>query len=328
MAVIEIVGAHKTYRRWRKPPERAVQGLDLTVEAGGVFGFLGPNGSGKTTTIRLLLGLVRPDSGSLHMLGRSVPAELPLVMGRVGALVETPLFFPNFTGRVNLALLARASNIPKARIDEMLELVDLQGRADDRVKGYSLGMKQRLGIAAALLKNPELLILDEPGNGLDAAGIREVRQLIKHLGTIGVTVLLSSHQLGEVQQVCDRVAIMSHGRVIASGSVSDLLATGTTGDVRVRLGDTSMGATVLRSAGFTVTALEGDDDGWRVGGVGDPALVTKALSEAGLYLRELSPIAADLESVFLDLTADGADGTAGETETTARSVVEQNPVGR
>ncbi len=223
-AAVEVRGAHKTYRRWRKPPEHAVRGLDLTVEAGGVFGFLGPNASGKTTTIRLLLGLVRPDSGTLRVLGRSVPAQLPMVIGRVGALVETPLFFPNFSGRRNLALLARASNVPTARVQQMLELVDLAGRADDRVKGYSLGMKQRLGIAAALLKNPELLILDEPGNGLDAAGIREVRELIKRLGVSGVTVLLSSHQLGEVQQVCDRVAIMSHGQVIASGSVTELLA--------------------------------------------------------------------------------------------------------
>ena len=300
MAVVEIRGANKTYRRWRKPPEQAVRGLDLTVEAGGVFGFLGPNGSGKTTTIRLLLGLVRPDSGSLKMLGRSVPGELPLVMGRVGSLVETPLFFPNFSGRLNLSLLAKASGIPPNRVDEMLELVDLRGRADDRVKGYSLGMKQRLGIAAALLKNPELLILDEPGNGLDAAGIREVRELIKHLGTTGVTVLLSSHQLGEVQQVCDRVAIMSHGQVIASGSVAQLLATNTSGDVRVRLADPIAGRDVLLRNGFAVTAM---DDSWRVGGVTDPAAVTKALSEAGLYLTELSPIAADLESVFLDLTA-------------------------
>ncbi len=303
MAVVEIRGAHKTYRRWRKPPEHAVRGLDLTVEAGGVFGFLGPNGSGKTTTIRLLLGLVRPDAGSLSLLGRSVPEQLPEVIGRVGSLVETPLFFPNFTGRRNLMLLARASNIPAARVDQMLELVDLSGRADDRVKGYSLGMKQRLGIAAALLKNPELLILDEPGNGLDAAGIREVRELVKRLGASGVTVLLSSHQLGEVQQVCDRVAIMSRGQVIASGSVAELLATRTTGDVRVRLADAQRGREVLQRAGFTVLPAE---DSWRVGGVSDPALVTKALSDAGLYLTELSPVGADLESVFLDLTSDTA----------------------
>ena len=311
-AVVQVRGAHKTYRRWRKPPEHAVRGLDLTVEAGGVFGFLGPNGSGKTTTIRLLLGLVRPDSGSLQLWGRSVPAELPSVIGRVGALVETPLFFPNFTGRRNLTLLTQASNIPAARVQQMLELVDLAGRAEDRVKGYSLGMKQRLGIAAALLKNPELLILDEPGNGLDAAGIREVRELIKTLGASGVTVLLSSHQLGEVQQVCDRVAIMSHGQVIASGSVSELLASRTTGDVRVRLADPLQGRTVLEAAGFTVTALE---DAWRVGGVTDPALVTKVLSTAGLYLTELSPIAADLESVFLALT--GLTGDTPDTDAAA-----------
>ncbi len=304
MAVVEIHGAHKSYRRWRKPPEHAVRGLDLVVEPGGVFGFLGPNGSGKTTTIRLLLGLVRPDAGSLTLLGRSVPHELPLVIGRVGSLVETPLFFPNFSGHRNLNLLAHASNIPPGRVQQMLELVDLAGRADDRVKGYSLGMKQRLGIAAALLKNPELLILDEPGNGLDAAGIREVRELIKHLGTTGVTVLLSSHQLGEVQQVCDRVAIMSHGQVIASGSVHELLASRTTGDMRVRLADPIRGRDVLQRAGFTVSPFE---DSWRVGGVTDPALVTKALSDTGLYLTELSPISADLESVFLDLTAEPAD---------------------
>ena len=183
----------------------------------------------------------------------------------------------------------------------MLELMDLTGRADDRVKGYSLGMKQRLGIAAALLKNPELLILDEPGNGLDAAGIREVRELIKKLGSTGVTVLLSSHQLGEVQQVCDRVAIMSHGQVIAAGSVAELLAAGTSGDVKIRLPDAAAGAEVLTRAGYTVTAL---DDGWRVGGVRDPSQLTKVLSDAGLYLSELSPIAADLESIFLDLTAE------------------------
>ncbi|MGI8416813.1 MAG: ABC transporter ATP-binding protein [Nakamurella sp.] len=317
MAVIEVSGAHKTYRRWRKPPEHAVRGLDLTVEPGGVFGFLGPNGSGKTTTIRLLLGLVRPDAGSLKMLGRSVPTELPLVIGRVCALVETPLFFPNFSAHRNLSLLAGASKIPAARVAQMLELVGLTERADDRVKGYSLGMKQRLGIAAALLKNPELLILDEPGNGLDAAGIREVRELIKRLGSIGVTVLLSSHQLGEVQQVCDRVAIMSKGQVIASGSVAELLAAKTTGDVLVRLADQAAARQVLQRAGLTVTD---QDDGLRVGNASDPAAVTRILSDAGLYLTELSPIGADLESVFLDLTGGPAadPDAAGPPKTVER----------
>lgn len=307
-SVVEVRGAHKTYRRWRKPPEHAVRGLNLDVESGGVFGFLGPNGSGKTTTIRLLLGLVRADAGELRLLGRRVPDELPQVIGQVGALVETPLFFPNFTGRRNLRLLADASGIPASRVEEMLEFVSLTERASDRVKGYSLGMKQRLGIAAALLKNPRLLILDEPGNGLDAAGIREVRELIRQLGASGVTVLLSSHQLAEVQQVCDRVAIMSHGQVIAEGSVADLLASRTSGDVRVRVPDPAAARSVLERAGFTVTAL---DDAWQVAGVSDPGQVTKALSEAGHYLTELAPIAADLESVFLDLTSGAGLADAG-----------------
>jgi ABC-2 type transport system ATP-binding protein len=160
-------------------------------------------------------------------------------------------------------------------------------------------MKQRLGIAAALLKKPRLLILDEPGNGLDAAGIREVRELVKLLGRNGVTVLLSSHQLSEVQQVCDRVAIMSRGQVIAGGSVSELLAGGASGDLRVRVPQPAVARDVLERAGFTVSPL---GDAWRVGGVSDPGQVTRLLSEAGQYLTELTPIAADLESVFLDLT--------------------------
>jgi ABC-2 type transport system ATP-binding protein len=320
MPIVEIRDAHKTYRRWRKPAEHAVRGLNLDVEAGGVFGFLGPNGSGKTTTIRLLLGLVRADSGSMRVLGQPVPAQLPQVIGRIGSLVETPLFFPNFSGRRNLSLLADASAIDSRRVDELLDFVGLTSRAGDRVKGYSLGMKQRLGIAAALLKNPELLILDEPGNGLDAAGIREVRELIVRLGASGVTVLLSSHQLSEVQQVCDRVAIMSHGKVISSGSVAELLASGTSGDVRVRLADPAGGRTVLERAGFTVSSLP---DAWRVGGVSDPAAVTKALCDAGHYLSELSPIGADLESVFLDLTAEAEQPPIGPPPT-----AEPVPAGR
>lgn len=305
--VIEIYGAHKTYRRWRKPAEHAVRGLDMVVEPGGVFGFLGPNGSGKTTTIRLLLGLIRADSGLLRVLGERVPQGLPRVIGRVGALVETPLFLPGFSGRRNLSLLASASGIERARVQQMLDLVGLGQRADDRVKTYSLGMKQRLGIASALLKDPELLILDEPGNGLDAAGIREVRELIKRLGASGVTVLLSSHQLSEVQQICDRVAIMSRGRVVAAGSVADLLAAGSTGEMRVRLPDLEAGRAVLQRHGFSVTA---NDGALEVGGVADPADVTKALADAGLYLTELTPVAANLESVFLELTATTSDRPA------------------
>ena len=300
MTVIEVAGAHKTYKRRRKPPERALNGLDLHVESGGVHGFLGPNGSGKTTTIRMLLGLIRADAGEMRVLGEPVPRALPDVIGDIGALVETPLFFPNFSGRLNLRLLAETAGVPRERVEECLELVDLRERADDRFKGYSLGMKQRLGIAAALLKNPRLLILDEPSNGLDPAGIREVRELIQRLGRERrTTVFLSSHLLAEVQQVCDHVTILARGRCVATGPVQEVLAGKATSDVRLRVPDPVGAKSVLDAAGFSVTGM---GDAWRIHGVADPSTVTRALAERGHYLTELSPIQADLESVFLELT--------------------------
>jgi ABC-2 type transport system ATP-binding protein len=302
MSVIEVRGAHKTYRRLRKPPERALNGLDLEVPPGGVHGFLGPNGSGKTTTIRMLLGLIRADAGELRLLGRPVPQDLPQVIGDVGALVETPLFFPSFSGRLNLRLLAETAGVSRSRVEECLETVGLRDRADDRFRGYSLGMKQRLGIAAALLKRPRLLVLDEPSNGLDPAGIREVRELIRQLGADGrTTVFLSSHQLAEVQQVGDRVAILARGRCVAAGPVSEVLAGQATGDVRLRVGDPAQARAVLEAAGYRLSSL---GDAWAVHGVTDPAHVTRTLAEAGHYLTELTPIAADLESAFLEITRD------------------------
>ncbi len=300
MTVIEVVGAHKAYRRRGKPAHKALDGLDLHVATGGVHGFLGPNGSGKTTTIRMLLGLVRADAGSLELLGKPVPQALPEVLGGVGALVETPLFFPNFTGRLNLQLLADTAGVPATRVEECLELVGLRDRADERFRGYSLGMKQRLGIAAALLKQPRLLILDEPSNGLDPAGIREVRELVQQLGRDGrTTVFLSSHLLAEIQQVCDSVSIMARGRCVATGPVAQVLAGGGAGDLRLQVPDQRRATSVLQQAGFAVTDHEG---ALRVHGVEDPAEVTRALALENLYLTELSTIVADLESVFLDLT--------------------------
>ena len=232
ISVIEVHGATKTYRRRGKPALRALDNVELVVEAGGVHGFLGPNGSGKTTTIRALLGLVRVDSGELRLLGHDVPTELPHAIASVGALVETPLFFPGFTGRLNLRLLADIAGVSPARVEECLEIVDLRERADERFKGYSLGMKQRLGIAAALLKTPRLLILDEPSNGLDPAGIKDTRDLIRRLGADGrTTVFLSSHLLAEVEQVCDHVSIMAKGRCVASGPVREVLTRRATGEV-------------------------------------------------------------------------------------------------
>jgi ABC-2 type transport system ATP-binding protein len=298
-SVIEVSGAQKSYTRFRKPPHKAVDNLDLDVAEGGVHGFLGPNGSGKTTTIRMLLGLVKPDAGEVRLLGRPVPEGLPEVIGGVGALVETPLFFPQFSGRLNLELLATVAELPKERVDEALERVGLADRGDDRVKGYSLGMRQRLGIAAALMKRPRLLILDEPSNGLDPAGIREVRELIRALGTRGVTVFLSSHLLGEVEQVCDTVDILVRGHRIASGSVKEVLATKATGEVRVRTADLTLAAETLQNAGMAVTV---HPDHLVVANVTDPAAITKTLAGKRQYVSELAPQLASLESVFLELT--------------------------
>jgi ABC-2 type transport system ATP-binding protein len=312
-AAIEVRGLHKTYRRGRRPPERALDGLDLQVEAGGVHGFLGPNGSGKTTTIRVLLGLARADRGEVRVLGREVPERLPDVVGSVGALVENPLFLPGMSGRVQLQLLARSVGIPTTRVEEVLELVRLRERADDRVKGYSLGMRQRLGIAAALLKDPRLLVLDEPSNGLDPAGMKEMRDLVRELGTQGRTVFLSSHLLGEVQQVCDRVSILSRGRCLVQGPVAEVLRAHSTAGVTLAVDDPDRAYAVLRDAGFDVYGLP--DRRLQVGTTGprveDPAVLTRLLGEQGLWLRELTPHAADLETAFLEITGGPDAGLAG-----------------
>ena len=301
MAVIEVTALRKTYKRFRRPPQNAVNGLDLTVEEGGVFGFLGPNGSGKTTTIRLLLGLVSADGGQMRLLGKPVRSGLPETIPQVGALVEAPVFFAGFSGRRNLQLLAGVAGLSKRRVEEVLDVVDLRDRGRDRVKSYSLGMRQRLGIAAALLKEPKLLILDEPSNGLDPAGIREVRELLRRLGTTGTTVFVSSHLLAEVEQVCDHVAILNRGALVTTGSVRDIVdgAKTTAGDVRVRAADLPAADAVLRAAGWTVAAA---GDHFVVSGVDDPGRITYALANAGHYVTELTPLAPDLESVFLSLT--------------------------
>ena len=299
MTVIEAHDVRKTYRRRGKPAKAALDGLELVVEEGGVHGFLGPNGSGKTTTLRCLLGLARPDSGSLRLLGAEIPGHLPGVVGDVGVLLESPAFFPPFTGRLNLRLLSDAASLPRQRVDEVLDVVGLRDVADDRVKGYSLGMRQRLGIAAALLKRPRLLVLDEPSNGLDPAGMKEVRDLLRQLGDGQVTVFLSSHLLSEVQQICDDVAILARGRYIAGGAVADVLAAQSTGAVRVGVADAARAAEVLRSGGFTVTD---DGNGLLVDHVADGALVTRALADHGHYVSWLMPETVDLEEAFLALT--------------------------
>ncbi|HET8662541.1 MAG TPA: ATP-binding cassette domain-containing protein [Micromonosporaceae bacterium] len=299
-AVLEIQGLRKTYRSLRRGPRRALDGFDMVVEPGQVHGFLGPNGSGKTTTLRTLLGLVRPNGGRMSILGQEVPAALPEVIGRVGAIVESPQFFGNFSGRRTLRLLATAGGVADRRVDEVLELVGLRDRAGERVRTYSLGMKQRLAVASALLKSPELLILDEPANGLDPAGIREMRDMMRGLAASGVTVVLSSHILGEVQQICDSVTIISRGRRVASGPVSQVIAGQDRGEYRVRVeGDPAAAVRVLTAAGARVT---GKDDHLVVSDLADPAWVTRTLAAQELWLTELTPLTRDLESVFLELT--------------------------
>jgi ABC-2 type transport system ATP-binding protein len=298
-AVIEIDGLVKTYRSRRRGSRRALDGFDMVVPAGQVHGFLGPNGSGKTTTLRTLLGLVRAGEGRMSIFGRPVPHALPDVIGRVGAIVESPQFFGNFSGRRTLRLLARTGGVPPRRVDEVLEIVGLTDRAGDRVKGYSLGMKQRLAVASALLKSPDLLILDEPANGLDPAGIREMRDLMRNLVGAGATVLLSSHILSEIQLICDSVTIISRGRRVAAGPVADVLASQDKGEFRVRVGESERAAALLTEAGATVRAA---DDHLVVSAVKEPAWITETLGGHGLWISELTSVAPDLETVFLQLT--------------------------
>jgi ABC-2 type transport system ATP-binding protein len=302
-AVLEISGLEKTYRSRRRGVRRALDGFDMEVEAGQVHGFLGPNGSGKTTTLRTLLGLIRPNGGRMALLGREVPAALPDVVGQVGAIVESPQFFPNFSGRDTLSLLADAGGVRRERVTEVLELVGLRERAGERVRTYSLGMKQRLAVASALLKTPTLLILDEPANGLDPGGIREMRTLMRRLVEQGTTVVLSSHILGEVQLICDSVTIISRGRRITAGPVAQVLAQHSEGGVRVRVDaatDLPRAAEALSAGGARVAA---HPDHLVVGGVDRPAWITYTLAQQGIYVSEMSPVTVDLESVFLDLTA-------------------------
>ncbi len=297
-AVVEITGLDKTYHGARGGPRKALDGMEMVVEPGQVHGFLGPNGSGKTTTLRTLLGLVTADAGSMRLLGRDVPDALPEVVEHVGAIVESPQFFGNFSAHRTLDLLATAGGLSRTRPDEVLELVGLRDRARDRVRTYSLGMRQRLAVASALLKAPRLLILDEPANGLDPAGIREMRDMMRTLAGEGTTVLLSSHILGEVQQICDSVTIVSRGRRVTAGPVAEVLAAHDTGTLRVRVADQGTAAAVLSEAGVPVRV--GPDH--LVVTAPDPATVTRLLAEQGLYVAELTPLRPDLESVFLELT--------------------------
>ncbi len=319
-AVLEIQGLRKTYRKLVGKPRAALDGFDMVVERGQIHGFLGPNGSGKTTTLRTLLGLVRANGGQMRLLGQPVPDALPAVAGRVGAIVESPQFFPHFSGQRTLSLLARAGGIPQGRVGEVLEIVGLRDRAKDRVKSYSLGMKQRLAVASALLKSPDLLILDEPANGLDPGGIREMRDLMRDVVAGGATVVLSSHILGEVQQICDSVTIISLGRRVAAGPVAEVLRASDRGEFRVRLADLPAAASALTAIGAQVRI---EPDHLVVSGIADATRISEALGRQQLWLAELTPLSPDLESVFLDLT--GTAPATGHHRQVDQSVVPPLP---
>ena len=300
--VIEIEGLRKEYRR-RRGNTVAVEGLDLCVPEGGVFGFLGPNGSGKTTTIRCVLGLARPTKGSVQLLGRAVPDGLAESMRSIGAIVEAPALLPTMSGRANLELLGAVDRIGKRRVAQALEDVGLSERAGDQVKKYSLGMRQRLALAAAMLKDPALLILDEPANGLDPAGMRDVRTLLRRLSGEGRTVLVSSHLLAEIQQTCDRVAILNRGRCITQGTVAEIgAAAGHGAAMLVHVDDLPGAHAVLMGAGIPAERL---DDHLRVSvAERDAARISKTLGEQGHWVRDLRPEERTLEDVFLEITGD------------------------
>lgn len=312
--VIEVEGLEKNYRRFRsirKGKTTALDKLSFSVPEGGVFGFLGPNGSGKTTTIRCLLGLIRPTSGKMTLFGRTVPGDLAGSAKNVGAIVETPAFFPTMSGHRNLSLLASTAGISRRRVDEVLAEVGLADRAGSLVKSYSLGMRQRLGVAAVLLKDPKLLILDEPSNGLDPSGIRYIRSLMRRLGDEGRTVFVSSHLLSEVEQTCDHVAVLSRGRCVTSGSVQELLSRASHGsEMRIRVDDIARAEAVLKNNGFSVMQSDnmlviGSEQSIDVREQGKR--INECLGSEGLWLSEMTPVAATLEEAFLELTRDQAD---------------------
>ncbi|MEU5282472.1 ABC transporter ATP-binding protein [Streptomyces sp. CA-278952] len=306
--VIRTRGLTKRYRGG----QLAVDGLDLSVPGGSVFGFLGPNGSGKTTTIRMLMGLITPTSGTAEVLGRPMPGAVRTVLPQVGALIEGPALYGFLNGRENLLCYDRADptadpRTRRARVDEALERVGLAAASGKKAKAYSLGMKQRLGLAAALLRPRRLLVLDEPTNGLDPQGMREIRALVRELAAEGTTVFLSSHLLDEIEQVCTHAAVMARGRLIVQGTVADLAA-GARGRLAVTTPDPGGAARILEEHGLTGLSADGD----RLTADAPPAAVdladlNAALVSGGVRVRFFGVERGSLEDAFVALTGEGFD---------------------
>jgi ABC-type multidrug transport system ATPase subunit len=277
----------------------AVDSVDMSVRRGEVYGFLGPNGAGKTTTLRMLVGLIRPTSGTATVAGHT-PGS-PVGLAKIGSLIESPGFYPYLSGRENLRVMADLASVDQKRVEEVLDIVELRSRAGRKFGTYSTGMKQRLGVAGALLKDPELLILDEPSNGLDPQGMAEMRKLIKDIGQGDRTVLLSSHLLGEIEQICDRVGVISNGHLVKQSTVQDLV--GEEG-VLVR-------AQPIEQAQEVLTRMFGPDALSRVDGEihlktkpENSAEINRQLVGAGIGVSELRPFERSLEEVFFQLTGE------------------------
>ncbi|MFB6904291.1 ABC transporter ATP-binding protein [Streptomyces bacillaris] len=306
--VIETHGLTKRYRGGRL----AVDGLDLTVPGGSVFGFLGPNGSGKTTTIRMLMGLIDPTAGTARVLGHPMPQAARTVLPEVGALIEGPALYGYLSGRDNLLRYDSADptadpRTRRARVGHALERVGLAAASDRKAKAYSLGMKQRLGLAAALLRPRRLLVLDEPTNGLDPQGMREIRSLVRELAAEGTTVFLSSHLLDEIEQVCTHAAVMARGRLLVQGPVAELAASAR-GRLAVTTPDPVAAARILTAHGLTGLATDGD----RLTADAPPAAVdladlNAALVGGGVRVRSFGLEGGSLEDAFVALTGEGFD---------------------
>jgi ABC-2 type transport system ATP-binding protein len=305
-SAIEVVGLRRRFGS-----VNAVDGIDLRVPSGAVYGFLGPNGSGKSTTIRCLLGLIRPDAGTINLLGRPLARDRDL-FARIGALVERPALYPHLNALDNLRVAALMAGLGddvagRRRLLAALDRVGLAEVAGRSVRGFSTGMRQRLGIAMALLRDPTLLVLDEPTEGLDPAGVADVRALIAGLGRDGVTVFLSSHVLPEVQQLCDRIAVLNRGRLVAEGATADLLARDAHLTARFdTVAEAERAAGLLAAAGWaTEPAPEVEPAGVALVVVVSPeagSRVSRVLAEGGCFPAELSPRRPSLETVFLELT--------------------------
>ncbi|MBV9415223.1 MAG: ABC transporter ATP-binding protein [Solirubrobacterales bacterium] len=304
---VEVRGLVKRYGELA-----AVAGVDLTVHAGDVYGYLGPNGAGKTTCLRMMLGLIRPTAGTVSLFGRD-PLETVQALDGVAGFVEAPTFYPYLNGRRNLELLAAFDgDDARERIPQALEIVELTDRAKDKVGGYSHGMRQRLGIAAALLRNPKLLLLDEPATGLDPAGMRDMRLLIRRLANEGMTVLLSSHLLAEVEELCNRVAIVRSGKIVYEGAIADLKRSAGA-SYRLSTTDDERALAVCRAQpGVEDVRTEHG----RISFTADEPAVTElsqALIEAGALIRVLAPEHVTLEDLFFSLTeGDGIVGNGRE----------------